>query len=116
MPDVFQIELKVRTNRPIYPHLRPSNAILLPLPFSIHHLRAINMPNIPPQKHRITHLNKIVYGVSFFLPTFMSIRYVSQFNHFVLFAYKVFHFLIFKGLIGSYLNFPRSLDFKGFWK
>ena len=74
------------------------------------------MPNIPPPKYHLTHLNKIVYGVSFFLPTFMSIRYVSQFNHFVSFVYKVFHFLSFKGLTGSYLNFPRSLSFKDFLK
>jgi hypothetical protein len=35
------------------------------------------MPSIPPQKYFLTRLNKIVYEVSFFLPTAVSIRYVS---------------------------------------
>ena len=76
MLDVFQIWLKVRTNRPIYPTLGFQTQFyylyLLPYP-----LRAINMPSIPPQKYFLTRLNKIVYAVSFFLPTAVSIRYVS---------------------------------------
>jgi len=68
------------------------------------------MPNIPLPQYRLTHLNKIVYEVSFFLPVGTPHTMFHDLNILFHFFVKCFIFLSFKGLTRVYLNFQKSFE------